>query len=156
MKIFKQCTLTVFIAFLVFAFITCGDDNNCKCFETYGEWTHLEEGENCGCNKNNCNCQTKVNTTLTGTSIKVIKETGVLVADFEDMVELFNNFLITDYYFNGSQVANLKANITEIRVNSGTAVSHNGGVLTVGSSATENNLEDYLIAKGLLTNNPIE
>jgi len=156
MKNFKQCTLTVLLAFLVFAFIACGDDNNCKCFETYGEWTHLEEGENCGCNKNNCNCQTKVNTTLTGTSIKVIKEPGVLLLDFNSMVGTFNDFLVTGVWWSTGQIANFKANITEIRVNSGTAVSHNGDVLTVGSTATTVTIMLYLAGKGLDTNNPIE
>ena len=83
MKNWKQYTLIVFMAFLVFTFIGCGDDNGKKDPCNCNPKDHLAIDENCGCGLADCDCTAKVYGEIDGIIIyrlKTITNEDALIA----------------------------------------------------------------------------
>jgi len=83
MKNWKQYTLIVFMAFLVFTFIGCGDDNGNKDPCNCDPKNHLAIDENCGCGLADCDCTAKVYGYINGIPIyrlKIISDTQAIAA----------------------------------------------------------------------------
>jgi len=83
MKNWKQFTLIVFMAFLVFTFIGCGDDNGKKDPCNCNPKDHLAIDENCGCGLADCDCIKQIGY-IDG--IPVYKYKGISVEDMDDAV----------------------------------------------------------------------
>jgi hypothetical protein len=136
---------------------TCGEKQtrpipqlvSCNCAATYGELTHLEEGETCTCGGVNCTgCLPKVSATLSNGTTKVIKETGVDVSTFNGLVADFNNGLDT---FNDIMLTSFGSNIKEIRICPvGTAINHQGTTLSMGADKTYNDVYLYLYNNNII------
>ena len=133
MKTKKQFYFAAMAAILGIAFIACdnGKDKTdpvlCKCAQTYGEYTHLDEGATCACGGEDCrNCTLKVNATLSNGTTKVWKEAGASIDAFNDYVAGLNDLIIPFPGFGN--------NFTEVRVTAGNGISHQGSVLLVGDA----------------------
>jgi hypothetical protein len=131
---------------------TCGEKQtrpipqlvSCNCAATYGELTHLEEGETCTCPGVNCTgCLPKVSAMSSDGKIKIIKEVGVSTNDFNTAVNEIDGSL--DFF---SGISN---NITEARVGlAETGISHQGKVLFIGCDEDKSTIIPYLGSQGLL------
>jgi hypothetical protein len=112
--------------------LSCKDDKTpgpvlCDCAETYGEYTHLDEGETCPCEGEDCkSCTLKVNATLSNGTTKVWKEAGADLQAFNDIVDGLNNLMVSFPGFGD--------NFTEVRVTAGSGISHQGSVLYAGDA----------------------
>ena len=146
----KTLTVTLLLT-LTLALTACGGDKEetpepvlCDCAQTYGEYTHLDEGETCPCEGEDCkSCTLKVNATTFNGTTKVWKETGVSVDDFNTAVEQFNRLNWSTLNSNEKTVLNNA--ITEIQVTkAGTGIVLNGKVLWVGCDVDADTFIDYL------------
>jgi hypothetical protein len=144
-------TLTVTLLLIIALSVTaCGNDDKtpdpvlCDCAETYGEYTHLDEGETCDCGGEGCkDCTLKVNATLSNGTTKVWKEVGVSVNDFNTVVGVFNAAI--------ASVSAIGNNVTEVHVKlAKTGISHNGTIVYVGCDETLETVMPYLALNGFL------
>jgi len=142
MKNWKKNTFISILVILIFVIISCDGDNPKKC--TCGEKTHLEEGESCNCNLEDCNCVLKINITLNAGSVIVWKEIGVSIDDFNAMVDLLNE-LVSPETLSPTRISNFKTNFPEVRIKMGTGISHQGNVLSIGCNETGLNIYKYLV-----------
>ena len=145
----KTILLTIVVLALALATIACDKEETpdpvlCDCAETYGEYTHLDAGETCPCEGEDCkDCTFKVNATTFDGTTKVWKETGVSVNDFNTAVEQFNRLNWST--LNSNEKTILNNTITEIRVTkAGTGIVLNGKVLWVGCDVDADIFIDYL------------
>lgn len=145
---------------IIVAFTACGKNDNekkysvCKCFETFGEFTHLDEAESCTCGGGDCmrgvnivdiypetntlpkqplvdckRCTIKVNTLLDNGTTKVWKEIGVSVQEFETITAILNAILASYNEYQQNSFANY---IDEIRVLKGKGIAIQAMSLIIG------------------------
>jgi len=148
----KNLLILAFILLIGFIVNSCGDDKEkpipCICPD---EATHLEEGEIANCPGEPCKhiCIVKINKMLDNGKTNIIKEIGVDVIAFNEIVNFFNSLFPM---FNNSMRDSFNDNIKEIRIMpNGFGISHQEKILLIGvNEDLEGDVIDYLLDEELL------
>ena len=144
------------IVLMLFIVNSCGDKDDPITCDCPNEATHLKLGSNnIACPADACphegkDCTVKVNETLNVGGIKVIKEPGVSTADFNMILTELN--IVMSEALTPDQINNFKTNFPEIRVISGTGISHVGKVMTIGFNEDSYSIYNYLLIDNMLVN----
>ena len=138
MKNWKQCTLMVFMALLVFTFIGCNDDP-CICKNLHIVLT----GEKC--NKNGC-----ISVEIPGqrvNGIPVTNRNNIASVEFDAMVTFITNNVVDHVSFSNTQKEYIAAQLKEIKIipgdGSGVAIVLNR-VLTVENNSSGGNIRSAI------------
>ena len=124
------------------------DPITCDCPD---EATHLEVGaNNVDCPADKCphtgDCTEKVNEMLGNGTTKIVKSVGFDVDAFNSMISNFNNLANSP---NEAVKNSFKNNVTEVRILTGSNISHQGNIVSVGSGANWGDVATYLLAEGV-------
>jgi len=147
MKNWKQCTLFVFMALLVFTFISCGDPDNksiCECIEK--EHLGISQGK-CA---DICECSEQI-AIINSTNIQIRKLINVNIGQMETAVIMLNE--IYTVHMGIEQKQSFQNNILEIRLGvSGTVIDYNSTtkILTINWDVTISVLGPWLDHNNLI------
>ena len=145
MKNWKQYTLIVFMAFFVFAFIGCGDDDGKKDPCNCDPKDHLAIDENCGCGLADCDCTAKVYGYAGG---KPIYRLGVVDdADAETAAEKIVLAWgdIEEYY--SEFIDDILSKVNKVYITSGDSLApaDSNGVVVIGEDASVFNIRGVFL-----------
>jgi len=150
----RKWLVMVIIILMVFILNSCDGNNenpiSCQC---PNEATHLEVGaSNVTCPADNCphtdDCTEKVNQMLGNGTTKIVKSVGVEIDAFNSMISNFNILANSSNEVLKNSFAN---NITEVMVLTGSGISHQGKIVSVGSDTYWGDVASYLLTEGIVS-----